>query len=69
MYNRAVLLERDGQLTEAEEMHRKCLQIRRRVLGDDHQQALIRSCARMLLLVSSQSVCRRCKALWRLRVW
>jgi hypothetical protein len=44
MYNRAVLLERDGRLTEAEEMQRKCLQLRQKVLGEDHQQVLNRHC-------------------------
>ena len=33
MYNRAVLLEREGLLVEAEEAQRKCLQLRQRVLG------------------------------------
>ncbi len=39
MYNRAVLLERDGRLVEAEDTQRRCLQLRERVLGEDHQQA------------------------------
>ena len=38
MYNRAVLLERDGRLVEAEDTQRRCLQLRQRVLGEDHQQ-------------------------------
>ncbi len=33
MYNRAVLLEREGLLVEAEEAQRKCLQLRQRLLG------------------------------------
>jgi hypothetical protein len=38
MFNRAILLERDGRLTEAEDMQRRCLQLRQRVLGQDHHQ-------------------------------
>ena len=38
MYNRAVLLERDGLLTEAEDMQRRCLLLRERVLGQDNEQ-------------------------------
>jgi hypothetical protein len=38
MYNRAVLLERDGHLVEAEDMQRRCLELRKRVLGQDHPQ-------------------------------
>jgi hypothetical protein len=38
MYNRAVLLEREGLLTEAEDMQRRCLLLRERVLGQDNQQ-------------------------------
>ena len=50
MYNRAILLERDGRLTEAEDMQRKCLQLRQRVLGEDHPQvqALNRAIARIV---------------------
>jgi hypothetical protein len=40
MYNRAVLLERDGHLTDAEDMQRRCLQLRQHVLGLDHHQVM-----------------------------
>jgi hypothetical protein len=42
MYNRAVLLERDGHLTDAEDLQRRCLQLRQLVLGQNHHQVLKR---------------------------
>jgi hypothetical protein len=38
LFNRAVLLEREGHSAEAEDMQRSCLEMRERVLGPEHLQ-------------------------------